>query len=141
MRLVIRRVAELQRAWARHDGVSLCRLGLAIEGKVLTGKGQLLNMSLALRIANLSWRDRLLLAEAILCLAVASLLIALLSFATLGRIATGGRKVRAPAPAALAHRVAWALNACGDRVPWKAVCFQRALAAQIMMRWRGFAAV
>ena len=76
-----------------------------------------------------------------LYLGFASLVIALLSFATVSRIATRGPRAPDPAPAPLAGRIGWALKACGNRVPWKAVCFQRALAAQLMLRRRGFAAM
>lgn len=98
-------------------------------------------MSFVARLAQLGWRDRLLLSEAMLCLTIASLLISLLSFSSIARFVTSGRKAVNPAPAPLARRMAWALNACANRVPWKAVCFQRGLAAQMMLRRRGWAAV
>lgn len=34
-------------------------------------------------------------------------------------------------------RVRWAVNAFADRAPWRAVCFQRGLAAHAMLRRRG----
>jgi hypothetical protein len=98
-------------------------------------------MSLAARFARLSWEDRLLLSEAMLYLAIASLLISLLSFTRIVRFATAGRMVCDPSPAPFALRLAWALQACANRVPWKALCFQQALAAHMMLRRRGWAAV
>jgi len=98
-------------------------------------------MSFVARFAQLTWRDRLLLGEAMLCLAIASLLIALLSFRSVARLMTSGRKTVDPAPAPKARHIAWALNACGNRVPWRAVCFQRGVAALMMLRRRGWAAV
>lgn len=34
-------------------------------------------------------------------------------------------------------RVRWAVNAVANRAPWRAVCFQRGLAAHAMLRRRG----
>lgn len=98
-------------------------------------------MSFFARFTQLSWRDRLLLSEAMLCLIVASLLISLLSFSSIARLVTSGRRIANPAPAPSALKIAWALNACANKVPWKAVCFQRAVAAQMMLRRRGWATV
>jgi hypothetical protein len=96
-------------------------------------------MSSFVRFARLGWRDRLLLGEAMLCLAIASLMIALRSFRNVAQFMTAGRKTGGPAPGPQARRIAWALNACANRVPWKAVCFQRAVAAHMMLRRRGWA--
>lgn len=98
-------------------------------------------MSFVARLAQLSWRDRLLLSEAMPCLIIASLLISLLSFSGVARFVTSGRRIANPAPAQSALKIAWAVNACANRVPWKALCFQRALAAQMMLRRRGWATV
>ncbi len=97
-------------------------------------------MSFVARFSQLAWRDRLLLSEALLCLTIASLSISLLTFRSVARFMSSGRKAVAPAPTPLARRIAWALNACANRVPWKAVCFQRAVAAHMMLRRRGWAA-
>jgi hypothetical protein len=97
-------------------------------------------MSFVARLAQLSWKDRLLLSEAMLSLAIASLLISLLSFSRVARFATSGRRAGDAASVSLALRISWALNACANRVPWQAVCFQRALAAHMMLRRRGCAA-
>jgi hypothetical protein len=51
-----------------------------------------------------------------------------------------GQKIAVPASVLSASKIAWALNACANRAPWKALCFQRAVAAQMMLRRRGWAA-
>ena len=110
-----------------------------IEGRPgIADKGA---MSFLARVAQLGWRDRLLLGEAMLCLTIASLLIALRSFRSVALFMTKGRKSAEPAPAPAARRIAWALNACANRVPWKALCFQRAVAAHMMLRRRGWGSV
>ncbi len=98
-------------------------------------------MSFIARLVQLGWKDRLLLGEAMICLTAASLLISLLSFRKVARLMMSGRKTVVTAPEALARQTAWAVNACANRVPWRAVCFQRGLAAQMMLRRRGWAAV
>lgn len=78
------------------------------------------------------------LAEAMLVLAFSSAAIRLLSFARVGRLASGRLARRRPRPAGeLAAKVAWAVRACARRAPWRAVCFQQGLTSQIMLRRRG----
>ena len=96
-------------------------------------------MANAAYFARLSWRDRLLLVEASLTLAFASAAIRLLPFRRVAAMASR-RAPRRPAggeTAAEAARIRWAVNAWGRRVPWRAVCFQRGLAAHLMLRRRG----
>ena len=90
------------------------------------------------RWRRLSVADVALLAEALVVLAASSLAIRALSFIRVGRIAswTLGRR-RLGSGRDLAAKVAWAVQACGRRAPWRAVCFQQGLAAQIMLRRRG----
>ncbi len=78
------------------------------------------------------------LAEAMLVLAFSSAAIRFLPFARIGNLASGrlGRKPPRPADRPAAE-VAWAVQACARRVPWRAVCFQQGLASQIMLRRRG----
>lgn len=92
-------------------------------------------------IASISWSDRLLLAEALATLAAASLAIRLLPFRRVAAGAARARPPRAGADARLLARVRWSVNAWGRRVPWRAVCFQRGLAAHWMLRRRGIASV
>ena len=92
----------------------------------------------------LSWQDRLLLVEAILYLAAAGLSIALLRFRHIGVLAA--RPTRRPQPPPKAclrkvRRIRWAIVAVAGRVPWRALCFQQALAAQLMLRRRGVPSV
>lgn len=79
-----------------------------------------------------------LLAEAFAMLALASLLIAVLPFRTVAALSARGAD--RPATSAEARRIRQAVEAWAQRVPWRAVCFQRGLAAQMMLRRRGLAA-
>jgi hypothetical protein len=98
-------------------------------------------MSFVARFAQLGWKDRLLLGESMLCLIIASLLISLGSFRSVALFLTSGPKTATPAPAEAARRIGWAVGACANRVPWKAVCFQRAVATYMMLRRRGWSVV
>ena len=96
------------------------------------------------RFLRLSWQDRLLLSEAILWLLIARLAIALLPFRHVGFLAA--RPVRRPelprqARLTKVRRIRWAIIKTGARVPWRALCFQQALAAQLMLRRRGIPSV
>jgi hypothetical protein len=96
------------------------------------------------KLWSLSWRDRLLLAEAVLWLGLGALAVALLPMRRTLRLA--GRPLRTSAPqqavkADCIRRVRWAVLGAARRVPWRAVCFQRGLAAQAMLRRRGIDAV
>ncbi len=87
------------------------------------------------RLGRLTADDATLLAEALLILAASSTAIRLLPFSRVGRLASRPLG-RSPAGAALA-KIVWAVQAWGRRVPWRAVCFQQGLTAQIMLRRRG----
>lgn len=85
-------------------------------------------------------RDRLLLLEATLWLAVAGFAIAVLPFRHVGRLAA--RPIRRPEPPEHTRhrevrRIRWAIVVSAPRVPWRAMCFQQGLAAQFMLRRRG----
>jgi hypothetical protein len=90
------------------------------------------------RLRRLSAADRALLAEALVVLAASSAAIRVLRFTRVGRLASWrlGRE-RPGSSLDLPARVAWAVRACGRRAPWRAVCFQQGLTAQIMLRRRG----
>lgn len=94
--------------------------------------------SIPARIARLSLSNMLLLAEALLALAIASLAIRLLPFRrVVARAARPpARTAAGPVDVALLRR---AVEAWARRVPWRAVCFQSALALQSMLRRRGIA--
>lgn len=86
--------------------------------------------------SRLGLADAALLAEALAALAAASLAIRLLSFRRLVARASRPptRAARGPVDIALLRR---AVEAWARRVPWRAVCFQTALALQTMLRRRG----
>jgi hypothetical protein len=87
-----------------------------------------------------SWRDYLLLAEAMIFLALGRIAIALLPFQYVAKLSS--RPTRSPMPApslqilAIRH-VRWAVAACSRRVPWRAMCFEQGFVAQAMLRRRG----
>src|SRR6476661_3546051 len=91
------------------------------------------------RLDRLTRQDWLLAGEALASLAWASVAIAFLPFRKVADMASG-----APArpdeslDAGLPKRIRWAVDAWGRRVPWRAVCFQRGLAAHRMLRRRGY---
>ena len=101
-------------------------------------------LSLVQKFFRLPQRDRLLLVEATLWLAVAGLGIAVLPFRQIGRLAA--RPIRRPELPQQARqkevkRIRWAIIATARRVPWRAMCFQQGLAAQFMLRRRGIPSV
>lgn len=96
----------------------------------------------AVRFTRISWRERALLVEAGLLLALSSAGIALLPFRWVTRLA--GRShprrsrradPRAATDAAIAE-IRWAVAAAGRFAPWSPVCFQHGLAAHWMLRRR-----
>src|SRR5262245_55324563 len=101
-------------------------------------------LSLVQKFFRLPQRDRLLLVEATLWLAVAGLGSAVLPFRQIGRVAA--RPIRRPELPQQARqkevkRIRWAIVATARRVPWRAMCFQQGLAAQLMLRRRGVPSV
>ena len=94
------------------------------------------------RLDRLSAGDWLLAGEALAALAWASFAIAFRPFRKVAAAAS-----RAPArpagslEAGLPKRIRWAVDAWGRRVPWRAVCFQRGLAAHRMLRRRGYGSI
>ena len=92
----------------------------------------------------MAWRDRFLLLEAMSWLALAGLAIAVLPFARLGALASpqiGGRALPYQRRLVERSRVRWAVVASARWIPWRAMCFQQALAVQFMLRRRGIASV
>jgi hypothetical protein len=101
-------------------------------------------MSLIEKFFRLPRHDRWFLLEATLWLAVAGLAIAVLPFRQIGRLAS--RPVRRPEPTPSARlreakRIRWAIIVSAAQVPWRTVCFQQGLAAQVMLRRRGVPSV
>lgn len=96
--------------------------------------------SIAAKLLRRSHEDRVLLLEAMTCLALARLAVAFLPFRLVGRLAS--RPVTLPPPTEQARmntreRIRWAVAACARRVPWRAMCFEQGLAAQVMLRRSG----
>lgn len=91
----------------------------------------------AVRFTQISWRERLLLGEAAMLLALSSLAIALLPFRWVTRLAgRPGAVHRAEDAQVQVEAVRWAVSACGRLAPWNPVCFQHGLAAHWMLRRR-----
>lgn len=96
--------------------------------------------SLPTRAARLGLANWLTLVEAFAALTVASVAIRLVPFRRLVGVMAVGTRRAAPAPEAqrrLVARCRWAVTQWADRVPWRAVCFQRGLALHWMLRRRG----
>jgi hypothetical protein len=92
----------------------------------------------------MSWPNRLLLFEAAATLALVSVAIRLLPFR---RVISAARQYNRPMVCDVVQRayevrrVRWAVEACADRAPWRAMCFQRGLAVHFILRRRGIASV
>ena len=96
------------------------------------------------RFFRFSWQDRLLLLEAILWLVIAGLAIAVLPFRRIGLLAARPIRTReVPSQERLdkVRRIRWAIISTAARVPWRALCFQQGVAAQLMLRRRGIPSV
>src|SRR5215470_6900611 len=95
------------------------------------------------KVQRLSWQDRVLLMDAICWLAIANVVIAVLPFRFIGVLAS--RPIRRPIPHHVrlnkVRRIRWAIMATATRVPWRALCFQKGLAAQLMLRRQGIPSV
>lgn len=92
------------------------------------------------RLARLSRDNRRVLVDAFLTLTAASLAIRLLPFKRTVEMmqGSGGRPVPDFAMAErLTAQCRWAVTWWANRVPWRAVCFQRGLALHLMLRRRG----
>ena len=95
------------------------------------------------RLTRRGGRDLLLLAEATLALALASLIARLAPFPVVAAVASrraGGRPPDPDRRQKLISRVRWAVMASSRRTPWRAVCLQQGLAAQWMLKRRGIPA-
>ena len=81
-----------------------------------------------------------LLIEALAALMLASLLIAVFSFRRVAGVAGRDAAVHQPVSPPVAQAIDVAIGVWARRVPWRALCFQRGLAAQLMLRRRKLAA-
>lgn len=102
------------------------------------------NSSPVRRLFRLSLSNKLVLAEALVVLSVASAAIKVLPFRRTAALMRG-RMSRAGLDhedqRRLVAQCRWAVEAWSDRVPWRAVCFQRGLALHLMLRRRGIPSV
>jgi hypothetical protein len=93
------------------------------------------------RLARLPAEDRRALLEAAVLLGVAQVVVRLGRFrAVVPHLGVCRRETaRALAPGARAHvrRVGWSVDAVSRRVPWRATCLTKAMAAKLMLRRRG----
>ena len=78
---------------------------------------------------------QLLLIEAVAALGAAAAAIRLLPFKRAVRL--GSRPLPGKSAAQVSPDLAWSVEAAARRVPWRALCFQKALALQWMLRRRG----
>ena len=107
---------------------------------------------LLIRFGQVDNHSRLLLAEAVACLAAARLALLVIPFPLLARRlgsfvpATDARvsQVRTQAPddqVQLAEAVSWAVTRAARYLPFKAVCLPQAMAARLMLKRRGVRSV
>lgn len=94
-----------------------------------------------LRLAHSGRRRQFLLFEAALSLAVASVALAILPFRKTANLSSklGSARPPAPNPTALIVEVRSAVESAALRMPFRAKCFERGLAARMMLRRRGVA--
>lgn len=92
------------------------------------------------RLLQLGWRRQAILAEALAAITGASAATKLLPFGLAirsgSRAPSAGDRAQAEVTA-----VCWGVTRAAAVVPWRAVCLQQGLAAQAMLRRRGFDAV
>jgi hypothetical protein len=90
------------------------------------------------KLFRLSWADRILLANAVISLGIARVLIVALRFRQVAKLASKAVPPSSPNNAeALISKIRWAVQAGATRVPWRALCFEQGLAAHMMLRRRG----
>lgn len=100
--------------------------------------------SLLQKFARLTLSDALYLTEAQLLVMAAAIVIRLAPFPVLGRLASWPIRKPLTDPAKRATAIdttIWALNAAAKRSPFRALCFERGLTAQTMLRRRGVSSV
>ena len=104
------------------------------------------------RLGQIENPRRILLGEAVACLAAARLALIFIPFPRLARhLGTfvpptdprsfEGRSVPSPDQARLAEAIGWAVTRAARYMPFKAVCLPQAMAARIMLRRRGVKSV
>lgn len=104
-----------------------------------------------LRIGQVGWKRRMLLAEAAACLLIARLALIFIPFARLARsfgafeppaqAAPRAHVANAPEQARLAAEIGWAVTQAARYVPANAACLPQAMAARSMLKRRGVPSV
>ena len=96
-------------------------------------------MTLLAKLRACNRADGAALGEAFVLLLLVSAALRWMKFETLGRIASLTVAARVPADqqVIICERCAWAVAVAAKRSPLRALCFERGLAAQIMLRRRG----
>ena len=97
-------------------------------------RGLMVRVDLIRRFARLGSSRQMLVVEAILTLAVAA---AAVAFAPYRRAVKLGSRPLAARRQSNPEDIVWSVNAASARVPWRAMCFERGLALQWMLRRRG----
>jgi hypothetical protein len=95
------------------------------------------------RLGQLSWEERSLLVETLVCLTIARSLVLALPFPYLAKrlgehMAESGSADHIARQPFLTN-LTWALGALSRRLPWRCLCLEQALAAQMVLRRRGMA--
>jgi hypothetical protein len=85
--------------------------------------------------------NRRLLFEALPALILASAAIRLVPFRRLAARASRRPRRRGAADEAFLRKLRWAVDAWGERLPWRALCFERGLAVHRMLNRRGIPSV
>ena len=92
------------------------------------------------KLWRLSWRDRLLLAEAAVALLGARLIMLLVPFRRIApRLGEtmGDSPAEDPADPRGLKRIGWAVNVASKVLPWHSTCLTEAIAAKAMLKRRG----
>jgi len=95
-----------------------------------------------IRFVQLCRRRQYLLAESLVALAVASAAVRFLPFRR--AVGIGSRRLSGPVPSdhsEILRDARWSIEAAATAVPWRAVCLQKGLALQWMLRRRGIDAL
>lgn len=94
-----------------------------------------------IRLGRRSWRERLLLAEALIWLAVARAAVLSVPFRYIAPLlGSAGSDPAHELPveeAANARQIGWSVRAAARRTPWDSNCLAQAIAAKMMLRRRG----
>ncbi len=90
------------------------------------------------KLASFGTQQWLLLLESAFALVIASLMVRLLPFRSIAAAASSNRQVDTSETGDYrrVRAISWAIEAMASRVPWRTVCIQKGVAAQLMLRRR-----